>query len=169
MSETEEQIRETLERLVTRQSELAAEYQMVTQAINSLEQLLGVQPSQAEVDETKKEAPITQHKAPETRLPKFDSTAFFGMSQRDAVVKILKTAGKPLSMLQILEVMKEANYPFKTKFPYQSLYPAMKKDSEIVKHGNLWGLKKTSSRGLSPNGAGNKFDEGTDNDPENPD
>ena len=30
-------------------------------------------------------------------------------------------------MLQILEVLKETSYPFKAKFPSQSLYPVMKK------------------------------------------
>ena len=92
------------------------------------------------------------------------------MSQRDAVVKILKAAGKPLSMLQILMVLEEANYPFKTKAPYQSLYPLMKRDPEIVKHGNLWGLKRNAStRVPAANGAGNKIDEETGNDPENAD
>jgi len=167
MNETEEQIRQTLDRLEARRSELAAEYGMVTQAINSLEQLLGVQPSIATIDEAQAEPPITQHRASENRLPKFDSAAFFGLSQRDAVVKILRTAGKPMSMLDILVVLKEANYPFKTKFPYQSLYPLMKKDPEIVKHGNLWGLKKnTSTRIPANNGTGNKTDQGAGNGPE---
>jgi hypothetical protein len=169
MNETEEQIRQTIDRLLVRQSALATEYAMVTQAIKSLEKLLGVELSDAELEVSTNEAPTVPQKSQESRLPKFESTAFFGLNQRDAVVKILKTAGKPLSMLQILKILKEANYPFKTKAPYQSLYPLMKKDPEIVKHGNLWGLKKaTSTSGLSSNGLGNKIDEETDNDPENP-
>jgi hypothetical protein len=43
----------------------------------------------------------------------------------------------------------------------------MKKDPEIVKHGNLWGLKKNAStRGPAANGTGNKIDEGAENDAE---
>lgn len=170
MNETEEQIRQTIDRLAARQSEVAAEYEMIDRAIKSLEQLLGGQPTiRPEGEQPKIEAPISQHKTSESRLPKFDSTSFFGLSQRDAVVKILRAAGKPLSMLQILEVLNEAKYPFKTKFPYQSLYPVMKKDPEIVKHGNLWGLKKTSTRSPSLNGTGNKVDDGTDGDSETED
>ncbi len=71
-------------------------------------------------------------------------------------------------MLEILAVLKQANYPFKTKYPYQSLYPVMKKDPEIVKHGNLWGLKKSAStRGSGLNGAGNQIEQDIDNDLEN--
>lgn len=164
MNETEEQIRQTLDRLEARRSELATEYGMVSQAIKALEQLLGGEPLSAVVDEGHPEPAITEHKPAENRLPKLDSTDFFGLSQRDAVVKILRTAGKPLAMLQILEVLKEANYPFKTKFPYQSLYPVMKKDPEIVKHGNLWGLKKTGSTiGRSQNGIGTQSEEKANN------
>jgi len=162
MNETEEQIRQTLDRLENRQQELAAEYHMVTEAIGALERLLGMKPSSESVARVLSGDYSLASGGPPTssataRVPKFDAAAFFGLNQRDAVVKILKAAGKPLSMLQILEVLREANYPFKAKAPYQSLYPLMKKDTEIVKHGNLWGLKKTANpSGTLVNGSGSK-------------
>ena len=118
MNETEEQIRQTLDRLIARQSELAAEYGMVEEAIKSLERLLGGGVSTAPDSlEPRGEPVIAPPKILEERLPKFDTATFFGLNQRDAVIKILRVSGKPLSMLQILEILQEAKYPFKTKAP----------------------------------------------------
>ncbi len=157
----DKQIRGTLELLRAKRGKLVAELGALERSINGLEEFLGEPPTVS--------APVAASNGNATasanigipgkpvsfewkdEVPRFPSGAFFGKSQAEAAVTVLRAVGKPLTMNQIVEALKSASYPFGAKDAYFSVYRAFAEDrrpSEVVKHGKLWGL-----RGMTSNSA----------------
>jgi len=165
MSAIEQDITSVIARLKARQSELAGQYGVVTRVIEALEKSLDdlealPTPSNDAMNEISSqiESAVIEDRQPtvrenvnrvlpDTRLT--DPATFFNLSQSQAIIKLMRTIKRPVTMLEILDILKGANYPIKAKVPYQSLFSVMTRDKAFVKRGKLWGLKEWSEGGAN--------------------
>ncbi len=168
MSDIERDIESVIERLKARQSELAGQYGVITRVIETLEKSLNdleslpVPSSEAGdsgmtgliediVEVQNRQARDASNRSAHDAQPAglTDAATYFNLSQSQAVIRLLRLKGTPMPMLEILEILKTANYPFKAKVPYQSLFSVMTREKTIVKRGKLWGLREWSDNPVS--------------------
>jgi hypothetical protein len=161
MSAIEQDIQNIIARLKARQSELAGQYGVVTRAIETLEQSLDdllnlPMPSDEVVEnmtrqivgievEAHGQLPAVGGRADATRTGELTEPAtYFNMSQSQAIIRLMRIIKKPVTLLEILDIFKQANYTIKAKVPYQSLFSVMGRNKAFVKQGTLWGLREWS-------------------------
>jgi hypothetical protein len=145
---------ELLDQLLFRQAEIEAEHQAneamiaVIQKRLSLETATPAASTAAAAAKDFTSLTSAQRAGESSRaVLKYEPEVFFNLSQKEAVIKLLKLAGRPMPMLEIIDVLKKAEYPFKAESVYQSLFGILKRASEITKHGKLFGLKEWSRNG----------------------
>lgn len=117
----------------------------VDSAIRILGELTG-EPVSEGADKPEELAPANRNPAIAATLDSGNSTttfhpgALFGLSQREAAVEVLRRYNRPLTMIEILEILQREKFAFETQNPYQSLFKAMTRSKDFVKHGKQWGL-----------------------------
>jgi hypothetical protein len=171
MADIEQDIASVIDRLKGRQSELATQWGIITNVIETLEKSLGdleslpsprddghIADFQTKLGDDLvliEKYPHHGHGSSSSgeRDPRLtDPVTYFNLSQSQAVIQLMRINKRPLQMLEILSILKEANYPIKAKVPYQSFFSMMTRDKAFVKSGKLWGLRESSEGGA---GGGN--------------
>jgi hypothetical protein len=145
--------RELLDQLRTRQGEIEAEHAANTEMITAIEKRLAIETATpaasvaaaAATDFASRSAPPSGEGS--RAIPTYKPEVFFNLSQKEAVIKLLKLAGRPMPMLEIIDALKKAQYPFSAQSVYQSLFGILRRAPEVTKHGKLFGLKEWSRNG----------------------
>jgi hypothetical protein len=150
--------RELLDRLKNRNAALRAELANNQETISALEKRLNLQPTQGSLIEIMARTPITNEnpKEREQRVATFKNSVFFGLTQKDAVIKLLRLTGQPMKIATIIESLTGSGFSFKSKSPYRVLWKTLSEAPEIQKQGALFGLREWKEQGQivqSANGA----------------
>src|SRR5882757_1872490 len=92
--------RELLERLKNRNAALRAELANNLETISVLEKRLNLQPTQGSLIDIIAATPLANRnpEGQEQRVATFKNSVFFGLTQKDAVVKLLRLTGQPMKI-----------------------------------------------------------------------
>jgi hypothetical protein len=146
--------RQLLERLRSRNAALQSELQTNQETIGLLEKRLNLQPTQGAFAsftgsvQVKRVTPEGQ----EENITKFKSNVFFGLTQKEAVIKLLRLTGEPMKINTMVESLTGSGFSFKSKSPYRVLWKMMSETPEIQKQGSLFGLREWKEQGNASNG-----------------
>lgn len=145
--------RELLEKLKNRNAEIRGEIAVNLETIAVLERRLHLEPSQ-----TSSATPITVPVAPvvesttkgsDSNGPIYQRNVFFGLTQKGAVIKLLRMTGQPMKIRAMLLILERSGYHFKAQNPYRILWRTLSDADEIKKQGSLFGLKEWRGNGNS--------------------
>lgn len=155
-SEVESLTRELLDKLRAHRAELEAEIARTSETISVLERQLSLPPTEAKVvhgptifAEGRKDEALLEN----VNRFAFKRNAFFGKTQRDAVVALLRAVREPLTINQMIDTLKSTGYQFKAQSPYRVLYGILRDAPEIQKHGTQYGLVEWKDSPPTANGA----------------
>jgi hypothetical protein len=168
----EERLQEAINELVKYRAFLIGKLTQADNAITNLQELLGVKPEKPLLrcpscqtvsvlrlaldtppegctlsagDEAAIELPkevVVSSKS----TPEFPSGTFFNKSQREAAGEVLRKYDRPMTMIEIVDILKREKFPFKTQNPYASMFKTMTRGDEFVKSGKEWQLKDWGKR-----------------------
>ena len=82
----------------------------------------------------------------------FRNGVFFGLTQKEAVIKLLKLMNQPMKIGDMVESLTGSGFAFKTKSPYRVLWKMCSDTPEIQKQGSWFGLREWKEQGNSGNG-----------------
>jgi hypothetical protein len=141
--------RELLDRLKNRNVALRTELANNQETIAVLEKRLNLQPSQGSLIDMIAATPIENRKTDKQEEPPatFKRNVFFGLTQKDAAVKLLRLTGQPMKLGPIVESLMSSGFSFKSKSPYKVLWKTLSETPEIQKQGPLFGLREWKEQG----------------------
>jgi hypothetical protein len=139
--------RELLEKLKNRNAEIRKEITVNLETIVVLERRLHLEPSQA--SPVPVIGPITEGaaKGSDSTGPVYQRNVFFGLTQKGAVIKLLRMTGQPMKIRAMLSILEGSGYHFKAQNPYRILWRTLSDADEIKKQGSLFGLKEWRQNG----------------------
>jgi len=150
--EGENELRAAIQRLREQRVLLGEKISQLDSAIRALCELVGEPLPEATEGRGAQTASATA--ASKTTTPHFEPGALFGLTQPQAAAEVLRRYDHPMTMTEILEVLKREKFGFDTQNPFQSLFKAMTRSSDFVKHGKQWGLRnwpgRATQRRLTP-------------------
>jgi hypothetical protein len=147
--------RELLDRLKNRNAALRAELANNQETISILEKRLNLQPTQGSLlDDTPRPSPAASGKreAGQNPIVRFRSGTFFGLTQKDAAIKLLRLTGQPMKVGDMVESLTASGFSFKSKSAYKILWKTLSETPEVQKQGPQFGLHEWKEQGNSGNG-----------------